>query len=59
MRPGNGGKSAGDKPGWFGLRFGLDHANRELRVCMTRAVAGVSVAGFCGPGPAGSPLPPR
>jgi hypothetical protein len=40
----NGAKRAG----WFGLRFGLDHANRELRVCMTRAVAGVSVAGFCG-----------
>jgi hypothetical protein len=48
MRPG-GGKPAGGKPGgWFGLKFGLDHANRELRVCMTRAVAGVSVAGFCG-----------
>jgi hypothetical protein len=36
------------KPGWFGLQFGHDKANRELRVCMTRAVAGVSVAGFCG-----------
>jgi hypothetical protein len=50
MRPGGGGGGtpSGDKPGWFALRFGLDHANRELRVCMTRAVAGVSVAGFCG-----------
>jgi hypothetical protein len=45
MRPAG---KPGGKPGWFGLRFGLDHANRELRVCMTRAVAGVSVAGFCG-----------
>lgn len=36
------------KPGWFGFQFGHDKANRELRVCMTRAVAGVSVAGFCG-----------
>jgi hypothetical protein len=41
-------KSGGHKPGWFGLRFGHDAASRELRVCMTRAVAGVSVAGFCG-----------
>ena len=36
------------KPGWFGFQFGHDKANREFRVCMTRAVAGVSVAGFCG-----------
>jgi hypothetical protein len=44
-----GGKSRGTgKPGWFGLQFGHDPINRELRVCMTRAVAGVSVAGFCG-----------
>ena len=46
-RRGGGGTGAG-KPGWFAVRFGLDRANRELRVCMTRAVAGVSVAGFCG-----------
>jgi len=44
-----GGNSTGTgKPGWFGFQFGHDKANRELRVCMTRAVAGVSVAGFCG-----------
>jgi hypothetical protein len=45
---GNGGKPGAKRAKWFGLQFGLDHANRELRVCMTRAVAGVSVAGFCG-----------
>lgn len=46
---GNGNKATGTgKPGWFGLQFGHDPASREFRVCMTRAVAGVSVAGFCG-----------
>src|SRR3954463_94220 len=45
----SGGNSTGaGKPGWFGMQFGHDPVNRELRVCMTRAVAGVSVAGFCG-----------
>jgi hypothetical protein len=34
--------------GRFGMRVGLDHPNRELYVSTTRAVAGVSVASFCG-----------
>ena len=37
----------GTKPGGlFGVR--VDHANRELYVSTTRAVAGVSLASFCG-----------
>src|SRR3954451_10737939 len=43
-----GGAPGTHKPNWFTVRFGHDAVNRELRVCMTRAVAGVSVAGFCG-----------
>ncbi len=35
-------------PGRFGMKVGLDHPNRELYVSTTRAVAGVSVAAFCG-----------
>lgn len=34
--------------GRFGMKVGLDHPNRELYVSTTRAVAGVSVASFCG-----------
>jgi cell division septation protein DedD len=34
--------------GRFGMRVGLDHPNREMYVSTTRAVAGVSVASFCG-----------
>jgi hypothetical protein len=38
---------AGKQPGGlFGVR--VDHANRELYVSTTRAVAGVSLASFCG-----------
>jgi hypothetical protein len=32
----------------FGMKVGLDQPNRELYVSTTRAVAGVSVAAFCG-----------
>jgi cytoskeletal protein RodZ len=35
-------------PGRFGMKVGMDHPNRELYVSTTRAVAGVSVASFCG-----------
>lgn len=35
-------------PGRFGMKVGLDHPNSELYVSTTRAVAGVSVAAFCG-----------
>ena len=34
--------------GRFGARVKVDHSNRELYVSTTRAVAGVSVASFCG-----------
>jgi hypothetical protein len=35
-------------PGRFGMKVGLDHPNSELYVSTTRAVAGVSVAAYCG-----------